>query len=447
MKKFKKILTLLWIMTSKLILPACNQEEEIGFWNLYDQSDIEFEVLYEQFRELLLEDFDILTNKLQTYSPHFGVIYRRHRVDMNELIIRQRSSIENERLFLRGTREPTIERLPRQVANGFLHQLWSLSHGIQLAHIMPSDRDLIQRSYFFCLTYFEEEDWCQMFAHPSIRAFYQLDSVDETTHQENPMMQWDENNVRTEIIIPGEVAYVSFNHFFNASPEHLLFEENILFPFYYEIQDFSHLVFDFRGNRGGFSDPFFDLIVGPFVNYPLEAQIHQFFRANIFSYIDNYTGTFHIGIIEIDESEIISALDFINERGMMYFNTDDMTMLDYVVVIQMTIEPVEVDFYFHGKIWILVDGLTASAGELAVLFAMDSGFATVVGTNTMGVMPSATAQVLLPNTGIIFRFDVGYFTDACGRSLEEFGITPDYLNRPEMDALETVLAMIEEMNH
>jgi len=47
----------------------------------------------------------------------------------------------------------------------------------------------------------------------------------------------------------------------------------------------------------------------------------------------------------------------------------------------------------------------------------------------------------------MFRFDIGYFTDSYGRSLEEFGITPNYLNRPSMDALQTVLAMIEEMNN
>jgi len=132
---------------------------------------------------------------------------------------------------------------------------------------------------------------------------------------------------------------------------------------------------------------------------------------------------------------------------MSEFNTDDLELLDYVVVTPWIIEPVEVDFSFNGKIWILVDNMTASAAEFAVLFAMDTGFATVVGTNTMGVMPSATAMAVLPHTGIVFRFDVGYFTDAYGRSLEEFGITPDYVNRPGMDALQTVLAMIEEMEN
>jgi len=49
----------------------------------------------------------------------------------------------------------------------------------------------------------------------------------------------------------------------------------------------------------------------------------------------------------------------------------------------------------------------------------------------------------MPNTGIIFYFDIFYVTDSRGRPLEA-GTIPHFFNRPGMDALETVLALIAE---
>ena len=52
----------------------------------------------------------------------------------------------------------------------------------------------------------------------------------------------------------------------------------------------------------------------------------------------------------------------------------------------------------------------------------------------------------LPNTGLIVSWDIDYVTDQYGRALNEFPTKPQYFNREGMDALETVLQMIEEMD-
>ena len=130
---------------------------------------------------------------------------------------------------------------------------------------------------------------------------------------------------------------------------------------------------------------------------------------------------------------------------MEYLNEHDKTSLAYVLEWEYKVEPFESGFPFSGKIWLLTNAQTASAGEMAVIETRSSGFATIVGTNTLGVMPSVTVIMHLPNTGLWQRFDTGYLTDAYGRSLTEFGIAPDYFNHPGKNALETVLAMIEEM--
>jgi len=50
----------------------------------------------------------------------------------------------------------------------------------------------------------------------------------------------------------------------------------------------------------------------------------------------------------------------------------------------------------------------------------------------------------LPRTEHIVGMDLFYITDETGRAMEEFPVEPHYFNRPGMDALDTVLAIIAE---
>ena len=443
---------------SVLIFSACsenNRQEYLtfGFWDLYQQPDIEFEDLYEQFRELLLEDFDFLVDKLQSHSPHFGVIYRRRGSgsDLNRIIPRHRESIENNSLFFAGNRPVDVGELPRRTANGFFTRLQSFATApLGLAHFSTFAQGMIQEFYFTYHLDGYENSFFKDFptSNTSFRNFYQLD-IDDPLFRRLPPV---DNNIRTRIITPEKIAYISIGTFGRLDGEVLL-DRDILFAFYYEIQAFEHLIIDLRGNSGGALPFFYDLIISPLINSPLENRRYEFVRQSILDYNakSDYLFLAYSGIHQLDLTasniEIFPAVDFVQERGMNYFNPEDLEKLDSVLVWTYLTEPAEVDFDFNGKIWILVDNQTASASENAILFAMNTGFATVVGTNTFGLMGGLTAHVILPNTGIFFRFDVGYFTDAYGRSLEEFGITPNYLNRPGMDALQTVLAMIEEMDN
>jgi len=122
---------------------------------------------------------------------------------------------------------------------------------------------------------------------------------------------------------------------------------------------------------------------------------------------------------------ILLASDFVDQQEFPYFNEADLDVLHYVVPWESEIEPREDNIPFAGEIWLLVDDQSASASELAAMQSISSGFATVVGTPTMGVSPAITIFVPLPNTGILFRVDTGYMIDDLGRSIEEFGVTPD----------------------
>ena len=103
------------------------------------------------------------------------------------------------------------------------------------------------------------------------------------------------------------------------------------------------------------------------------------------------------------------------------------------------------DTSFDGKVWLLTNGNNYSGGALFARHAKEMGFATLVGEQTGGAYTTSAGMFFaLPNTGIILRWDIDYLTDSEGRALNEFPTTPHHLNRPGMDALETVLKLIEE---
>jgi len=129
---------------------------------------------------------------------------------------------------------------------------------------------------------------------------------------------------------------------------------------------------------------------------------------------------------------------------MRYFNQYDLAMLENVITGYGRIYPTANEKSFEGKIWILTSRRSDSAVESVAIFARETGFATLVGRPTAGIMHAMTAYLLLPNSGILVRYDFGYMTDSYGRSFEELGVPPHFFNHPEMNALQTALALIEE---
>jgi len=93
----------------------------------------------------------------------------------------------------------------------------------------------------------------------------------------------------------------------------------------------------------------------------------------------------------------------------------------------------------------LIDAGCFSAASMVAEFYKNTGFATLVGEPTGGAIPSpsGSAFFVLPNTGIVIRYDPTLVVNRHGKPLE-YGTQPHYLNRPGMDALDTVLVLIAE---
>ncbi|MCL2198532.1 MAG: S41 family peptidase [Defluviitaleaceae bacterium] len=424
--------------------------------------------LTEEARDLALYDFDFMVNVTLENSVWDNIIYRRLGIDFDAYVAQFRELIETmtpieamylpEHLPIRGGDDP--RDMAADYLSHLLFQQFIAPFG-GIGHLAP--RELMMYRILlsaFSIAYVDENDpaagsaflrnLIETYSHPMAVWFYGEYEVDFDAEPLDafPIVP---GNIVTEIITPGEVAYLGIRSFLSNKE----YDDAIIFPFLQEIEDFDHLIIDIRGNIGGISSYFVAMIYARLLQEATASISFQFFasgseavrtannlKAVLADVVDESMYS------EVTRFEIIPSVDFVYEMGMTYFNSDDLARLSYVFIMEETVFPefisAEDRVNFDGKIWLLVDRMSMSASAEAAILSMMTGFATVVGENTSGVMGAFHTYILLPNTGIIWRLDIGHFTDAYGRSLEEFGVTPQIRNREGMDALETVLAIISD---
>jgi len=446
MKKFLFLLTILFLLTFTACIPTdlhgytcepyCDEEDVVLDEKVGDE---------ELIIENLLYDFDYLSAIIEETSPLIGPIERRLNIDFWSEMSRIRTNIENATIDFSDAE--TFEEMERIAAQFFYDEIlmditmttWSLGHLAPTSqeslvdHFARVQRYLLEAEEVSLLGYL----YYEMYRNPAITRFYDVDGICLET---DGLGEFDEHNITTEILVKDEVAYVSIASFMN----NIEFDSEILFPFFEDVQDFDHLIIDIRGNFGGFMSHFTHLFMATLsdevqvVNYPEFFRSTNILYDDVEAYIDSrrihdgFTGTF------------VSADEFLNSNPMAYLNSDDRALLDYVVEWELRIEPTEDNIPFNGQIWLLVDNWSASASENAAIYSMSSGFATVVGHETFGVLGAMTITPVLPNTGIMFRIDVGYIPDEYGLSQEEFGVPPQHIVPAGLDILDHVLDMISK---
>ena len=273
-----------------------------------------------------------------------------------------------------------------------------------------------------------------------------------------------EDNLHTEIIEEGRIAFIGVNrmgvHGSRSGNSVMNTCRAIVDPFLQEIGGFEHLILDIRRNSGGIGGYFEQLIMRPLRHMFLQdlpvTYIHHLIRSG--EYNESRTdelrsrasgSLFFSGIGELEELTEAGSDALLDALGFDYlpeYVLNDLMEMDFHFRQRFTLSLAHIQnpIPFDGRIWLLVDEWTASAAQQAALLARDIGFATLVGSTTRGIA-SFGFFVELPNTGIMVRYDPTYTLDRYGRPLE-YGILPHYFNREGMDALETVLAMIAEMN-
>jgi C-terminal processing protease CtpA/Prc len=90
---------------------------------------------------------------------------------------------------------------------------------------------------------------------------------------------------------------------------------------------------------------------------------------------------------------------------------------------------------FHGRVVLLVNEHTASAGEMVSAFAEENNLATIVGTKTPGRLLSGSAYKV--GHGYILGLPVAAYLTWQGRMLENNGIVPKFSIELSRDVLRT----------
>lgn len=425
--------------------------------------------LTEQARDIALYDFDYMVEFVMANTPWDSVMRRIWGVGFLEIAASVRMWIEFMEplpitLFDAEVYEVFRSQVPlhdggtpEELAASYLFMLLAMVLAPELdgiGHLGPRSLDL----YTAQVIQFERE-LHRIAAEIEGGTHYAIDLMLETAFR-HPRAEWfygyvvvdfeDEDsplpripgNVTTALVSE-DIAYIHIESFLADYD----YDDEVILPFLQEIADFEHLIIDVRGNLGGVMSYPIRRIFSRLINEPVEFATHEFFvggeAASAMMLALQQTAESPVseivGIGEHIYADFFYADEFIDERGMVL---GDAAVLDYVMVSRSLISPADDAVGFEGKIWFLVDGWSASATALLAEMFMYTGLATVVGENTSRIMGSSHVYVALPNTGIIWRADIGYRTDAYGNSLEVFGIAPDIRNFPGMDAFDTVMTLI-----
>ena len=257
-------------------------------------------------------------------------------------------------------------------------------------------------------------------------------------------------NIAMDIIEEGRIAYLSVLSFANTPGS----DTAKTFAFYEEIQDFGHLIIDLRHSGGGNHAYFVNAIVAPNIAETVVLDAFYFLVDGEYSLEVINPRIFQVraaaGSVKSLETDLgkMSIDDILAEFHLPQFNIADAERLQYGIHSQLRIQPERLAAFdgqpaFNGTTWVLTGSQMGSASQIAAWVAKESGFATLVGDITGGNYGGLRTLVALPNSGILFQMDMFYVTDGHGRPLEA-GTIPHYFNRPGIDALETVLVMIEE---
>jgi len=246
--------------------------------------------------------------------------------------------------------------------------------------------------------------------------------------------------IETDILEPG-VAYYNIIRFTERMTPYECLQTQ---QFFAQITEFEHLIIDLRNNSGGALWFFDEIVARPLMSEELTAYFHNFYMGG--SHNIEFMNSMGVNrpqssTFNLDEMMADLAAEYQHMRV-------DLARMQYHYVYRHTVTPSENAVGFRGKVWMLVDEYTTGAAQMAAAFYGQTGFATLVGNTTGGGfafcnMAGMSNFVVLPETGIIVRYDAVLSLDSNGRPIE-YGTVPHYFNRPGMDALETVLELIRE---
>ena len=378
-----------------------------------------------------LEDLDYLYETLKANFALFNALYRARGVDLHKRFYTARNILETAPPGIPFT-NTILRNIIFEPAGGFGHLAILNANNVRFRLALFSrSHDENSNPY---------SPFIDVMDNPASRAFYSLTDADfePQGEQQQTILEHHDGNIETEILEEGRIGYVRIHQMSASSMEGDYLQ---LIEFYERISDFQHLIIDIRGNGGGSSAFFPDLVIAPNINETMYYNQYLFFMAGAHNmrFLEPLINVGWMSYMQI--GPVHSGLF----ENLPYFHPQDIGLMDYYMQHTGQIHPSRDEAIFDGKVWLLIDRANFSASGIAAEIAKETGFATLVGRPTtssgMGINPTIIA---LPNSGVIVQYQTLYSTNFQGRNGYEYGTQPHVSNFAGMDALETTLNLIEQ---
>ena len=394
--------------------------------SIYFKTEQDFETIVEENKLLFdgltqeqkIEDYEYMWKTLRVSYPFFGVVNRLG-IDVDAIYSEYEEKItesHNDVDFLK-------------YINDCMNEFTGIGHlGVIDALLYEYIKDIFNE-------YPMRESWDRVINNPRTKSLYsKLLEIEEEYGDFQSLQSLyrnGEDNVITEIIVPGKVAYIKIKSFLqDFAPK----DYETLINFYREVSGYENLIIDVTDNSGGSDDYWMRNIVSPLIEDTLTFTAYMLFSSS--SNNDPYLQDSGLAI----NSRPIAELPYFDN-----INEEDLKQFTNFFSANVSISPAENRVNINGRIWTLVNRNVYSASESFTQFCKATGFSTIVGENTggdgIGIDP---VYLILPNSGIAIRYSMLYGLNLDGSSNQEFGTTPDFISPDGEPVLDTCLKLIEE---
>ena len=241
----------------------------------------------------------------------------------------------------------------------------------------------------------------------------------------------------TKIIDTDYIAYIEIKSFLTTKAEEKQEYLKALEDFFIETANYKHIIIDIQNNGGGHSENY-EAIISPNISKDINVISYGLYNEN--KYTDIYLDMFFKNY----------KPEKINHHEVPYIENCSTVKNDKAYRLEEIIQARPINGYKpceDKKFWLLVDSGVYSEADRFAYVCKKIGFATVVGTNTGGAGTNGKSPmyIVLPNSGLLIKFDFMYGLTEDGYCTDETGTAPDIYNLPGKSALGTCLETIRKL--
>lgn len=349
--------------------------------------------------KLIVEHFPYLKLKEKEYDLNWDKEYKEARLKIKE--------VKSDKEF-----EDLLNKLLEKLKNAHTRLL---RDGNEVANIYHRYHSLPSKI---------SKEKVSSFRNPNTINHYDLNNsyIKKLIEKENGKNSLSQSkNFTSKILVPNQVAYGHINQLI-SKVDGKAYENDLknIKSFIEECKDYPIFVLDIRGNGGGDSNYWQQLLLPLLIQEGASTKVSVFMK----------NGPLFPKNLKEQYKKVDSLQE--NEKEMIFGNYPSDTMKfvsEFPLVSTSKLSVISVpENHFKGNLYLLVDRKVYSSSEMLAAFCKQTGVAKLVGERTGGDgIGSDPFLAVLPHSGIIVRFakEMGVLENGSINELEQ--TTPDYI--------------------